>query len=126
MNTHNKTILIIDDEVDLRNALITALEYEGFGTRTAEDGEKGLEMALSEKPDLILLDIMMPKMDGTEVLKNLRADEWGKNAKVIVMTALDDLEKVAGIIEAGGDEYLVKSDVPLSGIIEKVKTKLGI
>ncbi len=126
MDTQQKTILVVDDETDLREALKTALGYEHFNVITAEDGVAGLAIALSEKPDLILLDITMPKMDGVSVLKSLRADEWGKSVKVIVMTALDDLEKIAEVVEAGGDEYLVKTDATLEMIVGKVKTKLGI
>ena len=126
MDTKQATVLIIDDEVDLRDALKTALEYQNFLVHTAEDGEVGLKTALEIKPDLILLDITMPKMDGVAVLRALRADEWGKQVKVIVMTALDDLSKVAEVVEAGGDEYLVKSDSTLESIVQKVKTKLGV
>jgi len=126
MDTQQKTVLVIDDEADLHEAIKTALEYENFNVVTAEDGESGLTMALEKKPDLILLDITMPKMDGVAVLKNLRGDEWGKTAKVIVMTALDDLTKIAEVIEAGGDEYLVKTDVTLESIVTKVKEKLGM
>ena len=126
MTTQSKTILIVEDEKDLREALATAFTYEGFLTLTAEDGEIGLATALREKPDMILLDVMMPKMDGLAVLKNLRKDEWGKEARVIVMTALDELDKVAEVIEAGVDEYIMKTSITLNGIVTKVKEKLGI
>lgn len=126
MNTLNKTVLVIDDEADLRETLVTTLEQEGFGTIFSVDGEEGLASALSNKPDLILLDIMMPKMDGITVLKNVRADTWGAHAKIIVMTASDDFAKIAEVVEAGGDDYFIKSEVPLGEIIKKVKTKLGI
>lgn len=120
------TVLVIEDEVDLREALKTALGYEGFTVFAAEDGEEGVATALREKPDVILLDMVMPKMDGVSVLKVLRADPWGKGAKVIVMTALDDLAKIAEVVEAGGDEYLVKSQTTLGTIVSKVKDKIGI
>jgi len=118
-------VLVVDDEKDLREALSAALSYEGINVLTAEDGEAGLRVALSEKPALILLDITMPKKDGLEVLKDLRADEWGKEVKVIVMTAHDDMGKIAEVLEAGGDEYVVKTDVSLAEIVAKVKAKLG-
>ncbi len=126
MDTKQSKILIVEDEADLRDALKTALEYENFSVLIAEDGELGLSTALSEKPDLILLDITMPKMDGIQVLKALRADDWGKEVKVIVMTALDDLGKIAEVVEAGGDEYVVKTDVTLESIVAQVKEKLGL
>ncbi len=122
----SKTILIVEDEKDLRDALASAFTYEGFLTLTAEDGEIGLATALREKPDMILLDVVMPKMDGLMVLKNLRKDEWGKEAKVIVMTALDELDKVAAVVEAGVDEYIMKTSITLDGIVKKVKEKLGL
>ncbi len=121
-----KKILIIEDETDLREALSSAFINEGFTTFTAANGEIGLERAYAEKPDIIILDIIMPKIDGLSVLKNLRSDEWGKSVKVVVMTALDDLEKVAEVVEAGGTEYIVKTNISLSGIVEKIKNKVGI
>lgn len=120
-----KTILIIDDEKDLSDAIATALSYEGFTTFTAEDGEAGLALALEKKPDLIFLDIVMPKLDGLGVLKQLREDPWGKNVDVIVMTVLDDMEKIAEVVEKGGNEYLVKTNITLGAIVEKAKERLG-
>lgn len=125
MEGFSKSILIVEDETDLREALKTVFSYEDFVVYTASDGEAGLKIALEQKPDIILLDVLMPKMDGVTVLKNLRADEWGKTVKVIVLTALDDLEKVAEIISAGGDDYIVKTNVTLSAIAQKVKEKLA-
>ncbi len=125
MEGFSKSILIVEDETDLREALKTVFNYEDFVVYTAYDGEAGLKIALEQKPDIILLDVLMPKMDGVTVLKNLRADEWGKTVKVIVLTALDDLEKVAEIISAGGDDYIVKTNVTLSAIAQKVKEKLA-
>lgn len=119
------TALIIEDEPDLREALKVALEYEGFAVSTAQDGEEGIAIALREKPSIILLDIVMPKMDGIGVLKMLRADAWGKGAKVIVMTALDDFGKIAEVVEAGGDEYLVKSQTKLGDIVARVREKIA-
>jgi DNA-binding response OmpR family regulator len=119
-----KKVLIIEDEQDLREALKTVISYENFETHSAGDGEEGLRLALEIKPDLILLDLMMPKLDGLGVLRALREDPWGKNVKVIVMTALDDLEKVAEVVEFGGTEYIVKSNISLGAVVAKVKEKL--
>lgn len=124
MEPSTKTILIVEDEADLRDALATALSYEGYGVIQAGDGEEGLKKALSEKPDIILLDIIMPKKDGLTMLKELKADEKGKDVKVIVMTVLDDLEKIAEVVESGGDEYVVKTDITLEGIVKKVRAAL--
>ena len=125
MNTSPKSILIVEDEPDLREALKTVFTYEGFTVHTAPDGEEGLKTAFAHKPDIMLLDVLMPKKDGVTVLKELRADTWGKGVKVIVLTALDDLEKVAEIISAGGDDYFVNSNITLSAIAQKVKEKLA-
>lgn len=125
-NTNKNTILIVEDEIDLRDALVTAFTYEGFSTLVAGDGEEGLSVAEAEAPNLILLDISMPKMDGLTMLKKLRETAWGKDTKVIVMTVLDDLSKVAEVMDAGGDEYVVKTQVTLAEIVQKVKHKLGV
>lgn len=125
MKTATKSILIVEDEADLREALKTVFSYEDFTVLTAPDGEDGIKIAFEKKPDIILLDVLMPKKDGVTVLKELRADEWGKHVKVIVLTALDDLEKVAEIIAAGGDDYIVKTNITLSAIAQKVKEKLA-
>ena len=126
INTNKNKILIVEDEIDLRDALVTAFTYEGFSTLVAGDGEEGLSVAEAEAPNLILLDISMPKMDGLTMLKKLRETAWGKDTKVIVMTVLDDLSKVSEVIDAGGNEYVVKTQVTLTEIVQKVKYKLGL
>jgi len=123
MNTQK--ILIIDDEKDLSEALSEALKSEGYEVSQAGNGKEGLSMALSEHPDLILLDILMPEMDGHDLLKKLREDEWGKTAKVVVMTVLDTMDSVAEVLEEGVVDYVVKSEVSLVNTIEKVKEILG-
>lgn len=120
-----KTILIVEDDTELREALKTALTYEKFNVLTADNGETGLGMALDKHPDLILLDVIMPRMDGLETLKRLREDIWGKKAPVIIMTVLDDLEKIAEVVSAGGDEYVIKSDVTLGTLVGKIKARLA-
>ncbi len=126
MDTPAKKILVVEDEKDLREAIATALSYENFTVVTAGDGEEGLARALVEKPDLIFLDIMMPKLDGVGMLKKLRDDPWGAEASVIILTVLDDMEKMAEAVEYGASEYVMKNEVSLSGIVEKAKAKLGI
>jgi DNA-binding response OmpR family regulator len=126
MINEKKTILVVDDETDLREAIATALEYEGFVVVKAADGEEAVTQAESVKPDLILLDILMPKRDGIVALKDIRGTEWGKEIPVIVMTVLDDMGKIAEAIEAGADEYLVKTNIALGVLVEKVKSRLGV
>lgn len=126
MVKEKRTVLVVDDEKDLREALTTALSYEGFEVVSGENGEEGVLLAQKHTPDLILLDIMMPKLDGVGALKQIRSTEWGKNIPVIVMTALDDMAKMAEIVDAGGNEYLVKTKISLGSIVQKVKTRLGV
>jgi two-component system OmpR family response regulator len=125
METQPKKVLVVDDEKDLRDAMVTALSYEGFEVSSAADGVEGFTMAHEVRPDIILLDIVMPKRDGIETLRALRAEEWGKKVPVIVMTVLDDMEKIAEAIEAGAQEYVVKSEVALGAIVTKVKNRLA-
>ncbi|HEX4799014.1 MAG TPA: response regulator [Candidatus Paceibacterota bacterium] len=124
MSTQN-TILIVEDEHDLQDALASALGYEDFTIIQAYDGEEGLQKAKDESPALILLDISLPKIDGLEVLRTLKKTEWGKDIKVIIMTALDDFEKMAEVMDAGGDEYVVKTQISLSDLVQKINAKLG-
>lgn len=120
-----KKILVVDDEKDLREALSTALSYEGFTVGMAEDGVEGYTKAHEMKPDIILLDILMPKQDGIATLKAIKKEEWGKGMTIIMMTAVDDMGRVAEALEAGASEYLVKSDISLSSIVAKVKEKFA-
>ena len=99
-------ILIIEDETPMRTALADVLESEGYRPLTAEDGEIGLRKALEEKPDLILLDIMMPKLDGFEVCAELR--RLGNPVPVLMLTAKGQVEDRVTGLDAGADDYLVK------------------
>ncbi len=117
-------ILIIDDEKTLLNALVNKFTEESFKTLVAVNGEDGLATALAERPDLILLDIIMPKMDGITMLKKLRLDKWGKTVPVILLTNLSDDIKVAEALAAGSNDYLVKTDWAISDVVKKVSDKL--
>ena len=119
------TILIVEDDTELRETLTTALTYEKFSVLAADNGATGLGMALEKHPDMILLDVIMPHMDGLTVLQKLREDSWGKEVPVIVMTVLDDLEKIAAVVTAGGDEYVIKSEITLGSLVAKVKDRLA-
>lgn len=120
-----KVILVADDEKDLREALAIALANEGFSVITAEDGQQAVDLALKNHPDLIMLDLIMPNVDGSEALKQIRADEWGKNANILILTALDDLESISEIVEQGGSEYLIKTEWTLTDVVRKVREKVG-
>jgi DNA-binding response OmpR family regulator len=123
------TILIIEDEISLRNALRDKFTRKGFYVFEAKDGELGLTVALREHPSLILLDIIMPKMDGMTMFKKLRQEkEWGKNVPIILLSNLgaDDENMMKEIIEDKLTCYLVKSDWSLDNIVTKVKEKLSL
>lgn len=98
-------VLVVDDESSIVNIISYNLKKEGYEVITAEDGEVGLELALNENPDLILLDIMMPKMDGYEVCRKVREKS---NVPIIMLTArADEVDKVIGL-EMGADDYVTK------------------
>lgn len=119
-----KRILVAEDEVDLREALFTVLAAEGYEVFTASDGKEALEIAKREQPDLVLLDLVMPHMSGQEMLAALKSEEWGVNMKVIILTALDDMQTLSETLEKGGYDYLVKSDWRLEDIVKKVREEL--
>lgn len=121
----NKKILIVEDDFELREALAEKIKESGFDVFEAGNGEKGLEDALKIHPDLILLDVVMPKMDGMTFLKKLRQDSWGKNARVIVLTNLSNAEEIEESIQHGVYDYLVKTDWGVSDIVGKIKDKLA-
>lgn len=122
---NNSKILVVDDEEDLRNALRTSLESAGLSVLTAVDGEEGLELALKHRPNLILLDIGMPKMNGHQVLNELRRDVWGKNVPVLLLTNADDPANVVQGVGLRGDDYIIKSQTSLQDITKKVKQYLA-
>lgn len=123
-------ILVVEDEKILVETLQEKLEGEGFEVLKSYDGEEGLNLALTQHPDLILLDLLMPKVDGLQMLKKLRQDPWGLHANVIVLTNVSDPANV--IVNAGfvgidtNYEYLVKADMSLEDLISKIKHKLAI
>lgn len=125
MANKKQTVLIVEDEVDLREILKLKLKGEGFGVLEAENGKVGLEMALSQHPDMILLDIIMPVMDGTEMLTELRKDSWGSKAGVIVLSNLTEAEKIRESIEKNTYGYLVKSDCEPDDIVALIRKELG-
>jgi len=119
------TILVVDDDVPLLKAVCGKLEREGFQVFEAKNGQEGLDLALSNHPDLILLDIIMPVMDGMSMFEKLRQDAWGKNAKVIVLTNLSDNTKLAEALELKSYGYLVKIDWKIEDVVAKIKETLG-
>lgn len=120
-----KIILVVEDEADMREAIVLALEKEGFHVVPATNGQEGVEKAIEFEPDLILLDLLMPIMDGNAALKMIRESDWGKDAKVIVLTAMDDVAHLGTAYEAGILDYITKSEVSLEDLVHKVKRAVG-
>jgi len=116
-------ILIVDDEPTNLEILQTRLVAHDYEILTATDGEAGLAIAREKQPDLILLDIMMPKMDGIEVCRHLRADSSLPFMPIIMVTAKADSKDVVAGLEAGGDEYLAKP-VDHAALVARVKSML--
>lgn len=119
----NKKILIAEDDRSLLLALEEEFTNEGFSVVTALDGEEGLIVAEKEKPDLLLVDIKMPKIDGVTMVRKLK--EVGNNAPVMFLTNLDDMKHISDAVEVSKSDYLVKSDWKLEDIVKRVKEKLG-
>jgi two-component system alkaline phosphatase synthesis response regulator PhoP len=119
-----KRILIVDDEPDLVETLRFPLEMEGYQVLVADNGEMGLNLARKERPDLIILDLMLPKLDGYKVCRLLKFDERFKEIPVLMVTAkTQEKDRLLGK-ETGADEYITKP-FDIEKLLEKVKTYLG-
>ena len=121
MTNTKRTVLIVEDEGLLRELMSEKLQLEGFNTLEAMDGEEGLAMAIEKHPDLIILDLLMPKMGGMEVLRKLREDDYGRSIPVIIVSNLSSQENIAEGAEKGAVEYLIKANFSLEEIINKIK-----
>lgn len=122
MTEQNRKILIAEDDKSLLSALQQKFKKQGFSVVTALDGEEGVIIAEKEKPDLLLLDIKMPKIDGITMARKLK--EVGINVPIIFLTNLDDVKHISDAIEVSKSDYLIKSDWDLDDIVKKVKEKL--
>lgn len=120
-----KKILVVEDEETLNKTLSASLKIEGFEVSSALDGVQAWEMAKKEKPDLILLDLILPKMDGFEVLKALKDDETLKEVPIILLTNLESPEDIQKALVAGATTYLVKANYKLEEVIQKAKEVIG-
>lgn len=121
-----KTVLVIEDEVAMLQILIDGFTFEGFNVIEAKNGKDGLRRALKEHPDLILLDLILPKMDGMTMLEKLRTDNWGRDVPVIILSNLSNTEIIAQALENGTYGFLVKADWKLEDLVEKVKERLRL
>lgn len=119
-------VLLVEDDVFLSGIYQKKFEMEGYKISTADNGEKGLADAKKKKPDIILLDVLLPKMDGFSVLKELKADPTTKPIPVILLTNLGQKDDVEKGLEAGAVDYLIKAHFKPSEIVDKVKQVLHL
>ncbi len=116
-----KKILFIEDESILQKTLTNLLQNEGYEMISALDGKTGLQLVKEKKPDLILLDLVLPKMHGFDVFKKLKEDEETKNIPIIVLTNLEEIGDIEKALELGATTYLVKAQYTLGEVVEKIK-----
>ena len=125
MNSKKK--LIVEDDKDFLGILKIKFESEGFSVVTAEDGASGMRVAGDERPDLIMTDILMPKMDGIEMVRKIR--KFDNKALIVFLTNMVDqtsMGDMKDLKDSGGYDYLIKSQLSIADIVEKVKIRLGI
>jgi len=119
-----KKILVVEDDANMRKLLVDEFNRQGFKTAEASNGEEGLQLVLDFKPDSIVLDIIMPVMNGAQMLEALRKEEWGKNIPVTILTNASDLGMIATALERGVCKYIIKSDVAIDDIVKKVADEI--
>jgi len=124
MVSKKRKVLVVEDEAPLRKIMVQKLKEEGFEVIEAFNGKQGLKKALKEHPNLILLDIIMPEMDGLEMLSRLRDDKWGKKAEVVILSVVNNPKEVQKAMDEQVFNFWVKSDWKLSEIIKEVKNRL--
>jgi len=123
---NNKTkILIVEDDVFLLSMYTTKFELEGYEVVGAEDGETGFQKISKEMPDIVLLDIMLPNMDGFDVLRTLKADKKVANIPVILLTNLGQKHEIEEGLALGAQDYLIKAHFMPSEVVDKIKKILG-
>ena len=124
--SQKKKVLLVEDDTSLSSVYRARLELEGFDVREVHDGEDALTATLEYKPDIILLDAMMPKINGFDVLDILRNTSETTNVRVIMLTALSQAKDKERAESLGVDEYMVKSQVVISDVVARVKHHLGV
>jgi len=122
----HKTILIVEDDAILQKTLSEYLQTDGFEVKVASDGEEATKLLSDLMPDLILLDIILPKKDGYEIVKEVRADEKKKDIPIVLLTNLGSVNDVEKALELGATTYLVKADYTLEEVVGKIKALLEL
>ena len=125
METKTKNVLVVEDDKDFTWILKQGFEGQSFLVSYAADGQEGFEMAQKLNPDLIIMDILLPKMDGVATAKKIK--ENGIKSQIIFLTNMKDIEHVSAALDAAGQtDYIIKSDVHMDIIVKRVKEKLGL
>ena len=122
---HPKRILLVEDDDALANVYVTRLQAEGFDIRRINNGEEALATVMAYQPDLVLLDIMMPKVSGFDVLDRLRRTPETAKTKVIMLTALSQESDKQRAQQLGVDDYLVKSQVVIADVVDRIRQHLA-
>lgn len=115
------TVLIVEDDKNIRDLYSEAFKIAGITVLTATNGSEGVTAALEHHPDAILMDIMMPIMGGHEAMSKIRRDSWGKHAKVVYLTNMDDAENITHAVEQGSDEYIIKANMTPKEVVNQVR-----
>ena len=125
MSTKKKKILIVDDEPSLLGLFVDTLSPYGFECLTAKNGLEGLTLSLTENPDIILLDIRMPEMDGLTMLRELRKKEGGgKKMPVIILSSTNDEKSVSEALQLGVSDFLEKANWNVTELVERIRSKV--
>lgn len=119
-------IVLVEDDVMLAEIYQTRLELAGFTCKVANDGYSGLLLIQQELPDLVLLDLMLPQMSGDDVLRQMRANDWGKGLKVLILTNISESEAPEGLRKLGIEGYIVKANISNNQLAEIVNKTLGV
>jgi len=118
-------VLIVDDDMTLRELYVERMKAENYTIISASDGEEAIAKTIKERPDVILLDIMMPKINGIDVMKMLREKDETKAIPIIILTALvQEIDKIKDMM-GSNDGYLIKSEIMPKDVVDKVKKALG-
>jgi len=124
--TNTPKIVVVEDDLSIRDLYLTKLELSGFATRGASNGVEGLKLVEEFQPDLILLDLLMPEMNGDEMLRHLRGKDWGASTRVIILTNISRDEAPHALRFLSVDRYIVKAHYTPSQVVDVVREVLHI
>lgn len=119
-----KTVLVIEDSPYLAESIVDMLDIKGYKSLVAQTGREGVQLAINHQPDLILLDIRLPDIDGYEVYRRIRENDWGKNANVMVLTASESTENISKNIDLPPDNVLFKPEWSVKDLLERIATAM--